>query len=171
MISPVIIKGNNLGIRLIISPEATFESILRDLEDKLHETKHYYKNIKPISLSFDGKKLTKEEKLRKIDMLNDKGINVKVNKAKPKLEKYEMINSPIDKDGLFIIGTIKNGQSIEAAKSIIIVGDIEQGASVISKGNIIVIGYIYGEAYVANTIGIESFIYSLDATGNLSRRN
>lgn len=62
MISPVMMKGNKAGIRLIISPDATISQVVTCLSDKLQTTGRYYANIKPITVTFEGKDLTEDEK-------------------------------------------------------------------------------------------------------------
>ena len=66
-----------------------------------------------------------------------------------------------DKNGLFYIGNLKNGQSIQAAASIVIVGDVESGASVESEGNIIIIGALHGAATSGYKGKPDTFVYSL----------
>ena len=61
MISPVMMKGNKAGIRLIISPDATISQVVTCLSDKLQTTGRYYANIKPITVTFEGKDLTEDE--------------------------------------------------------------------------------------------------------------
>ena len=161
MINPVIIKGNNQGIRLIIEPEASFETIKTELDKKLQSQKHYYTNSKPIKVTFDGKILTEDEKNELLVLLNKKGLNInkKSNTNESKVNNFADLQN--DKDGLFYIGNLKNGQAIDAATSIIIIGNIEQGASVISKGNIIVIGELNGYAKAGSAGNPNAFVYNV----------
>ena len=159
MISPVMMKGNKSGIRLIISQEASMNEIQSCLMEKLQNTGDYYSNIKPISITFEGKNLTKDEKQSILEILADKGIYIKKEKiATAKQQKNTILT---DKSGLFYIGNLKNGQSITAAKSIVIVGDIESGASVESEGNIVIIGSLRGTAKSGYKGRPDTFVYSL----------
>lgn len=159
MICPVMMKGNKSGIRLIISPEATITQILNNLSEKLKSTGRYYANIKPITITFEGKDLTEDEKQKIIETLNDKGINVGREKRPAQKAKNKSIHT--EKSGLFYIGNLKNGQSIQASASIVIVGDVESGASVESEGNIIVIGTLNGLATSGCKGKPDTFVYSL----------
>ena len=161
MINPVIIKGNNQGIRLIIAPEASFETIKTELDKKLQNKKHYYTNIKPINVTFDGKILTEDEKNELLVLLNNKGLNIneKINTNESKVNCFADLQK--DNDGLFYVGNLKNGQAIDAATSIIIIGNIEQGASVTSKGNIIVIGELKGYAKAGLAGDPNAFVYNV----------
>ncbi len=169
MKSPVVIKGNKMGIRLIIAPEASIYDITRTLEAKLQNTKHYYKSIKPITVTFDGKTLTKEESNEIFETLIDTGLNIRMdndnNKPQPEEINTKQIEKTIEdaaeKDGLFYIGNLKCGQTIEALGSIVIVGDIEPGASVLSTGNIIVIGQVRGYAQAGSSGREDAFVYSM----------
>ena len=132
---------------------------------KLTPCKHYYSNAKPIEITFDGKKLTDDEKKDLLALLKDKGLNI--NKKDTNKETNEsklncFTDLQLDKDGLFYVGNLKAGQSINAATSIIIVGNIEQGASVISKGNIIVIGELNGYAKAGSSGNKNAFVYNVD---------
>ena len=160
IISPVIIKGNKMGIRLIIAPEATLELIIQELTKKLQTTKQYYHNIRFISVTFEGKILTEDEIETILDTLRDIGLNIQ-RKCSETIQSEKPNNSQPDKDGLFYIGCLKSGQSINAAESIVIVGDIEQGASVYSEGNIIIIGELKGYAEAGYKGRKDAFVYSL----------
>lgn len=163
MISPVIIKGNKMGIRLIIAPEASLETIVAELNDKLRNTGHYYKNIRPISVTFDGKNLTDDEIDTILDTLRFIGLNIEPHKTiqTDMVDSNNNNNIQPDKDGLFYIGNLKNGQSIDASESVIIVGDVEQGASVLSEGNIVIIGELSGYAEAGYKGREDAFVYSL----------
>ncbi len=159
MISPVMMKGNKAGIRLIISPEATISQVVTCLSDKLQTTGRYYANSKPITVTFEGKDLTEDEKQQIIDTLNEKGI--RTGRRPRPIEKPKKKSIYSDKNGLFYIGNLKNGQSIQAAASIVIVGDVESGASVESEGNIIIIGALHGAATSGYKGKPDTFVYSL----------
>ena len=98
MISPVMMKGNKAGIRLIISPDATISQVVTCLSDKLQTTGRYYANIKPITVTFEGKDLTEDEKQQIIDRMG--GIHTAMNclydlinaKKNSKIEQYEHLN-------------------------------------------------------------------------------
>ena len=166
MASPVMMKGNKLGIRLIISPDASISQVQACLAEKLEKNSQYYADIKPISVTFEGKNLTEDEKKEIIETLLEKGVCVSTSQAHTtpvKKKKTKRNNNFIqyDKCGLFYIGNLKNGQSIQASASIVIVGDVESGASVESEGNIIVIGTLHGFAASGCKGRPDTFVYSL----------
>lgn len=112
-----------------------------------------------LPVTFEGKDLTEDEKQQIIDTLNDKGI--RIGRRPRSIEKPKKKSIYSDKNGLFYIGNLKNGQSIQAAASIVIVGDVESGASVESEGNIIIIGALHGAATSGCKGKPDTFVYSL----------
>lgn len=64
--------------------------------------------------------------------------------------------------GHFYRGTLRSGQSIEFASSIVVIGDVNPGAKVVAKGNIIVIGSLKGAAYAGVNGSQNAFIIALD---------
>ena len=166
MNSPVIIKGNKWGIKLIINQEATIDDVLNTLKIKLQKTGQYYKNVKPITVTFDGKKLTEEETEAILDTLRQIGLNI-TDKSTTQ-HTISQNNNAVQpgNDGLFFIGDLKAGQSINAAESIVIVGNVDNGAAVYSEGNIIIIGELNGYAESGYKGRNDTFVYSLISGGN-----
>ncbi|GEM_PF-224227 len=168
MNSPVIIKGNKWGIKLIIHREATVKDVVEALKIKLQNTSDYYKNIKPITVSFDGKNITEDEKAAILDTLREIGLNIKTLSGKTQsfttVKKQEQ---PLV-DGLFFIGNINAGQSVDASESVVIVGNVEAGASVYSEGNIIIIGELNGYAESGYKGRNDTFVYSLISGGKIN---
>lgn len=159
IISPIVLKGNEKGIRLIIAHDASNSQINAELEKKLHMTKQCYQTKRPIHITFEGKCLTNDEKQSIINILQNAGLNIKIhNTLHPKEDKYEIKRS--DTDGLFYVGNLRNGQVLETKESIVIVGNVEQGAAVYSEGNIIITGELKGYAQAGCKGRKETFVYS-----------
>lgn len=168
MNSPVIIKGNKWGINLIIHREATVDDVIRTLRAKLQKTSDYYKNIKPITVSFDGKSITEDEKAIILDTLREIGLNIKtISNTIHNPTTGEITQQPLT-EGLFFVGNIKSGQSVDASESVVIVGNVEAGASVYSEGNIIIIGELNGYAESGYKGRNDTFVYSLISGGKIN---
>ncbi len=165
MKNPVIIKGDKKGIHIIVDPMATLEEVLINLELRLKCTKSDFKNSKPINISFEGKELTDEEKKDILFVLNKIGLNVYHSPSKQ--QKINPLNVQADKDGLFYIGNLKNGQSINAICSIVVIGNVEKGASIYSRGNIVITGYLDGIAKAGCDGNDNSFVFSLISGRNI----
>ncbi|MGN0367236.1 MAG: septum site-determining protein MinC [Wujia sp.] len=158
MFQPVVLKGNKTGIRLIISPDADMKQICDCLQDRLKDCGEYYSCSRPIQVTLEGKNLTEKEKQEILDLFIEKGIKIK--KDTKDLPPARQSILP-EKNGLFYVGSLRNGQSITAAASIVIVGDVEAGASVESEGNIVVIGKLQGTATSGCNGRQDTFVYSL----------
>ncbi len=172
MKNPVIIKGDKGGIHIIIDPDAILTDVLLQLELKLQGTSSIYRNSKPINVTFDGKALTEDEKRDILIILDKLGLNVCLSENKHKNTKQQNIRDNLsnilsDKDGLFYIGNLKNGQSIDAMCSIVIIGNVEKGASVYSCGNIVITGSLEGIAQAGCTGREDAFVYSLISGRNI----
>lgn len=157
-------KGNKMGIKLIIPPEATLLDVINLLKAKLQNNGHYCKADKPISVIFEGKSLTEEEKQAILDTLRENGLTIQDEHIQticddpPSIKKENKILP--DKEGLFYRGTLRNGQTLFAADSIVIIGDVEAGASVYSEGNIVIIGTNSGVAESGYKGRKDTFVYS-----------
>ncbi|MBR3833545.1 MAG: septum site-determining protein MinC [Lachnospiraceae bacterium] len=167
MKNPVIIKGDKGGIHIIIEPMANIDEVLFQLEYKLKGPHKSFKNSKPINVTFDGKELTDDEKRDILFVLSKVGINVCHNQKRQDKNIDKISNIQPDKDGLFYIGNLRNGQSINAKCSIVIIGNVEKGASVYSQGNIVITGSLDGIAKAGCRGKENAFVYSLISGRNI----
>jgi septum site-determining protein MinC len=162
MTSPVIIKGNQQGLRLIISPGAEIYDVVSTIKKGLKSTdkKPGVKKCPAIRISLEGERLkfTDIEYLQ--DALRELGIDTYIDKKVTDNPKEHCKFLPPD-EGLFLIGNIRRGQIVEAAESVIIVGDVEAGAKVVSKSNVIIIGRQDGYVEAGVDGDSSSFVYSL----------
>ena len=172
MNNSVIIKCDKGGIHIIIDPDARLSDVIFQLEHKLTGTTSIYRNSKPINVTFDGKELTEDEERDILFVLSKIGLNVCHKDDKHKNSKQHNIKDNLsnilsDKDGLFYIGNLKNGQSIDAMCSIVIIGNVEKGASVYSNGNIVITGTLEGIAKSGCAGREDTFVYSLISGRNI----
>lgn len=65
-------------------------------------------------------------------------------------------------EGMFYKGTLRSGQSLESASSLIILGDVNYGAEVQAAGNIVVLGCIKGTAFAGCHGNSNAFVMALD---------
>lgn len=171
MKNPVIIKGDKQGIHIIIEPEATLEEVIFQLELKLRGPNCNYKNSKPINITFENKLLTEDEKAKILFALSNLGLNVCHNIKKQENKDIKLLsNIQTDRDGLFYIGNLRSGQSINARCSIVIIGNVEKGASVYSQGNIVITGALDGIAK-AGCQGVNNAVEDAFVYYSISGRN
>lgn len=144
---------------MITAKDANIENILNDLDKMLSNHSYNNQTNNKIKLTFEGKNLTMDEKNLILKALFNKGIKIQT-ENKDFTHKREISDIQPQKDGLFYVGNLKNGQVLETKESIVVVGNIEQGAAVYSDGNIIITGYLYGYAKA-------KFVYSYMSGRNI----
>ena len=149
--------SNNISINLKkeqnvvkISPEASYEEVLKELKIKIPKLKNLYKDA-TTPLYIEGKHFENEE-MDEITKLIQEKINVEINFDSPKDMGIHVIKNTFEEDlsiseTKYIRGAIRSGTRIEFEKSLIIIGDINAGAEVIAGGNIIVTGVLRGLAH------------------------
>lgn len=167
MQSPVIIKGNQHGLRLIISDEARIQEVVSTIEKGLKNIKK--ETLKPhqsIKLMLEGQRLKPGEIEYLQNALLKLGINTYIDKPQSQHTNDKIKLSPPD-EGLFIIGNIRRGQIVEAATSIVIIGDVETGAKIISNSNVVIIGKQDGMVQVGADGQTGSFVYSMISGRNM----
>ena len=238
MTNPVMIKGNKLGVTLVLDAELPFPKLCDRIRMKFKESAKFFENSAQTAITFEGRKLTNEEQAHIIDIINeacslnisyileqdeileqviaakladkkeednavsateqtpkekqedkksdgfsakeetsglishDKDSNVdsiKRHAPEDTLGSIDNITSNLgaamevnDDLGHFYRGTLRSGQSIEFASSIVVIGDVNPGAKVIAKGNIIVIGSLKGAAFAGVNGSQNAFIIALD---------
>lgn len=158
-ISSIVLKGNDKGIRLIIAKDACIADVLLDLDKIFSNTNYKNQSNNEIKLSFEGKLLTMDEKNLILNTLLNKGINIQTDY----ISRDNFHNKTVEqqeKNGLFYVGNLKNGQILETKDSIIVIGNVEQGAAIYSEGNIIITGFLYGYAKA-------KFVYSYMSGRNM----
>lgn len=242
MTNPVMIKGNKLGVTLVLDAELPFPKLCDRIRMKFKESAKFFENSAQTAITFEGRKLTNEEQAHIIDIINEAcSLNisyileqdeileqviaakladkkeeqreednaVSATEQTPKEKQEDKMSDGFsakeetsglishDKDsnvdsikrhapedtlgsidnitsnlgaamevnddlGHFYRGTLRSGQSIEFASSIVVIGDVNPGAKVIAKGNIIVIGSLKGAAFAGVNGSQNAFIIALD---------
>lgn len=149
----VVIKSFPNGINLILSEEAEFEAILKEVAYKFSGAKSFFGKGN-MALSYEGRVLSANEEMKLIDCIRmncDVNLLCIVGKDLETDEQYvKAIESIADKfkktstDGEFYKGTLSFGQTIETPNSLIVLGDVPKGSSVISGKNVIILGSLFG---------------------------
>lgn len=233
MTNPVMIKGNRLGVTLVLDAEMPYPKLCDRIRMKFKESAKFFDKSSQMAITFSGRMLSDEEQAHIIDIIYDAcGLEISyileedelkeqlmaaqiakqqeaqpekdmeteqaAEKAEPALlqKKEEENPSALEKQDVDIIpkhapketvgsidnqtsgvtpvvelnddlghfyrGTLRSGQSIEFASSIVVIGDVNPGAKVVAKGNIIVIGSLKGAAYAGVNGSRNAFIIALD---------
>ncbi len=147
----VLIKSNKYGITIRSNPEAPFEMLLMETEEKFRSAENFF-NHADMVVELEGRTFTEEETARIVETIQAAAkirILCLIEKDGEKEKKYRQLQKKCletvhEKDGLFYKGTLRERHRLEAETSIVIIGDVEDGAIVTSKGNVVVIGTIRG---------------------------
>jgi septum site-determining protein MinC len=168
MTSPVIIKGNQLGLRLIIAPGTEVCEVVSTIKRGLKNSdkKQTAGRYPAIRLSLEGEQLKNEDIRYLQTRLRELGMDTYIDKKVTDNPKEHRDFLPLD-EGLFLIGNIRRGQIVEAVESVIIVGDVEAGAKVVSRSNVIIIGRQDGYVKAGVDGDSSSFVYSLFSGRNI----
>ena len=155
------VKGDRQGLHVIISEDLDLQQIVHELVRMFNKPSPVRKKSIPIKISFEGKYLTKDKISKIKNALIQNGINIQ--EKNNSILSDKTYTSVGDKEDIFIIGDIKNGESIFSLSSIIIVGDVEKGSEIYSLGNVIVIGKVFGLIKTGLDGRQNSFYYSINS--------
>jgi septum site-determining protein MinC len=157
MSSLVVIKSISNGLKVFLDKNADFESICRELSEKISQSKGFFKGAK-IAVSFEERTISFEEEKQLIDIMEDSGdmtVLYSIGKDSESGESVaRVVNRSFNEDsegncfGRLYTGSLKKGERLESEAGIVVMGDIEPGATLLSKGSIVVLGGIYGSAIV-----------------------
>ena len=165
----VVIKGFKAGIILVLNPDASYETLKKDIADKFRASAAFFGEAAK-AVSFKGRDLTDEQKMEIVDIIqaNCSLSILCIMEDDPETEAafQKTIERKLEQDysntGQFYKGNLRSGQVLDVATSIIIIGDIKPGAKVISKGNVIILGSLKGNVYAGAAGNTNAFVVALD---------
>jgi septum site-determining protein MinC len=142
---------------------------LEHIRIKFLDSEQFFKNAK-LAVSFDGRSLTQEEQFEIIDVIQQNTTITVIcildqdelmdEVIRRRMDTYVEEHSPAT--GHFYKGTLRSGQQVESATSLIVLGDVNPGAKVIAKGNIVVLGSLRGIAYAGADGDDSCFVAALE---------
>ena len=143
----VIIKGNNYGIIVVLSPDISFEELKEQVTEKFRESSKFFKKAK-MAISFEGRTLSNDEQREILNIIESNTDMQIVCIIEDDPKKEELFKKTLEQKlmelenntGQFYKGILRSGASLEFDNSVVIIGDVNNGARVVSKGNIIVLG-------------------------------
>lgn len=169
MDNSVMIKGTKSGIILVLDASLGFAELKEKIKTKFESSAAFLGDA-AMALSFEGRKLSNDEKREVLDIINDTtDLNivciVETDERKEAIMERSLNQRLMElssNTGQFYKGNLRSGQVLEAETSIIILGDVNPGAKVVSKGNIIVLGALKGNAYAGVSGNTYAFVLALD---------
>ena len=166
--APVVIKGNNSGISIVLDDALPFPEILEEVEKKFKESSNFLGEAQ-VAVSFDGRKLTEEQEAILLECIKENSKLQVVCLIDEDKQREELFNQTLNEklmamnanSGQFFKGNLRSGQVMEYETCVVILGDITVGAHVVSTGNVIVLGSLYGTVYAGAAGKENAFIVAL----------
>lgn len=166
----VVIKGFKAGIILVLNPDASYETLKKDIAEKFKASAAFFGEAAK-AISFKGRDLSDEQKIEIVDIIQ-KNCSLTIlcimeedpvmEEAFSKSLEKKLMEQDYSNTGQFYKGNLRSGQVLDVETSIIIIGDIKPGAKVISKGNVIVLGSLKGNVYAGASGNNNAFVVALD---------
>lgn len=72
MNNPVVIKGNKYGIRLVLDPDTSFDTLLSTIGQKFTEAERFFRGNTNLALTIDGRVLSNEELDKLLSEIHEK---------------------------------------------------------------------------------------------------
>ena len=169
MKEPVNIKGTKSGIILVLDPDIDYEELKEAIKEKFITSQKFFGDAM-IALTFEGRKLSDDEKFEIANLINDNTDMNVICITEDCPEKEAFIKQALDEriqaleanTGRFYKGTLRNGQVIDFETSVIVLGDINAGAQVVSKGSIVILGSLHGNAFAGAGGSKNAFVAALN---------
>lgn len=166
----VVIKGFKAGIILVLNPDASYETLKKDIAEKFKASAAFFGEAAK-AISFKGRDLSDEQKIEIVDIIQENcSLTILcIMEDDPVMEEAfgrslerKLMEQDYSNTGQFYKGNLRSGQVLDVETSIIIIGDIKPGAKVISKGNVIVLGSLKGNVYAGASGNNNAFVVALD---------
>lgn len=168
MALPVIVKSTKRGILLVLDPEIPYEILKEKIREKFLETKDFFQDAS-FAVSFSGRVLSKEQEAEILALIAEcSGAKILC-----VLDEHQLLDTYLEerlqqlkqdrllRTGLFHVGDLCAGQSLECEHSVVVIGNVKKGAKVISKGNIVILGSLMGYAFAGAGGRTVSFVSAL----------
>lgn len=166
--SPVVIKGNKSGIRIILDAELPFDDLLKEVKKKFSDSADFLGDAK-VAVSLEGREFTEEEEAILLQCISDNSRLHVVCIIDPDKKQEEFFTRSLNdklmqlnaNTGQFFKGNLRSGHVMEFETSVIILGDVNAGAQVVSTGNVIILGALNGTVYAGASGKEDSFVVAL----------
>lgn len=176
MIDPVLLKGSDHGLIIVLDSEMDFQKLLEAIGKKFGQAQDFFRSKEQIAIKIENRKLSNKELEQVIEVIHttadlniayvieeDQILETKfkqlVEQSLIMSKRKTMSNSD---NGQFYKGTLRSGQHLECDGSVIVMGDVNPGAKVSAKGNVVVLGCVKGNVYAGTNDNDKAFIVALD---------
>lgn len=155
----ITIKGTRDGLSLFIDEDASFEAVLKELEEKiLYSKPKQDEPVVSVKVKLGNRYVSeeKEEQIRQIITTDQRfqviGIDsnlIPINDAKRWMD---------DSEVKVINRVVRSGQILEIQGDLLLVGDVNPGGRVVASGNIYIMGNLFGIAHAGYHGDKDAFI-------------
>jgi len=175
--SSVIFKGRRDGITILLDGEIPFEELQEALHAKMQDAQQFF-GTATASITFKGRELTEAEEASLLDvMTQSSNMSISFTKsesgqtfisprpAPPEEEPMRpnvSLLSATDNMTHFQKGSLRSGQKIQYAGSVVLMGDVNPGAEIVAEGNVIVLGAIKGMVHVGSSGNRDCYASAFD---------
>ncbi|WP_250277685.1 septum site-determining protein MinC [[Clostridium] colinum] len=158
----VIFKGIQNGILIMLDNQVSFNDIEKSLLEKMKNAKSFFKDAN-ISITFKGRDLSEDEEAILLNIISkESGLDIsfvnnientsredtQVSSLEENISNNTIIQNYIsnNQNSLthFHNGSLRNGQKIDFAGSVVVIGDVNPGGQVVAEGNVIILGKLKG---------------------------
>ena len=165
----VMFKGKKDGINIVLDADLDFGELKGVFSEKVEDANKFFGGTKT-SIAFSGRVLSEQEEEELLSIMTERSkLDISFvladsgKKVSRMVEKsLETFLSATDNMTHFHMGSLRSGQEIRYAGSVVVVGDINPGAEVIAEGNIIVIGTLRGLVHAGCAGNADCFVLALN---------
>lgn len=179
---PIQIKANREGFTLVPDPETSFDSVIAFLEQRLSESRDFFRHA-DMTLDLRDWPLGTDQISRLHELLVTRGrvrlVEVKLSGDltllldRPSFRKApppRVEASPAARDAPLIVkNTCRSGTRIVSHSDCVVLGDVNPGAEVLAVGDIIIFGNLRGVAHAGATGDRSARIWALSIEPNQIR--
>jgi len=185
----IAIKGTRNGLLLTLEPETPFSELLNALSRRLSEAPGFFRgaslaldttrrnlrisertqleallakyqmSVTPLEQTPTAKH-NEREVISASDIGSDPSIATEITSEQTQAQAY-LLDPRDSDDTLFLRRTVRSGQAIHHASSIVILGDVNPGAEIVASGDIIVWGVLRGMVHAGYPNNENAIVCSL----------
>ncbi|MFZ5572334.1 MAG: septum site-determining protein MinC [Thermodesulfobacteriota bacterium] len=164
------LKGVGDGLRVVIDPSQTVESLQQELNHIFKPLHHLSINASVIIDSDDG--AVNEDLVKTLGTYLKENFKVgsvsglppkpSARKARIRQKEMETCWNNNRSDVLMMTGRVRSGQKITAKSHLVLMGDVNPGGEMVAGGDIIVLGSLRGIAAAGQPDQDQAIIFALD---------
>ena len=173
--SNIIFKGRRDGITIMLDDSIPFDALKDAMVQKMSGAKQFF-SAANTNVSFKGRALTDEEEDALLDIIvKNSGMDITYAKSETgqtlissQTEQIDVTQKAVvnlvqsDNMTHFRKGSLRSGQSIRYAGSVVLMGDVNPGAEIVAEGNVVVLGAIKGMVHAGCSGNRECYVSSFD---------